>query len=172
MRQFVFTFFAVHLFFIGAAQTAEIKIGYVDMGAALNQVDEGKSAKKKLKKDFEKKQKQLDQLQRDLKGKKDTFDKQQGMMKPAMRMKKQEELQKEFLKLQQTYMQLQQELVEREAEVTQRIGKKIRDIVEKIGDREGYALVLDIGDTVLYHKRHRNITAEVVRDYNKLHRKR
>jgi outer membrane protein len=160
----------VALFLSAPAVAGNLKIAYVNMERVLNEVEEGKSAKSKLKRDFSGKQKKLDQLQKGLKRKKETFDKQQGMMNQKVRMQKQEELQKEFMRLQQTYMQLQQELMGREAELTQGIAKKIRSIVDKIGDREGYTMVLDIGETVLYYKRHQDITDEVVRDYNKLHR--
>jgi len=52
-----------------AAEPAQQKIGYVDMARALNDVDDGKAAKARLKSDFEGKQKKLDQMQTELKAK-------------------------------------------------------------------------------------------------------
>ena len=50
---------------------AEHKVAYVDMAQALNEVNDGKSAKAKLKKEFEARQKQLDAEQTRLKKKKE-----------------------------------------------------------------------------------------------------
>lgn len=150
-----------------AQNGAGIKIGYVDLSRALNEVDDGKTAKNKLKTDFDAKQKKLDAMQLDLKKKKDDFDKRAAVMKPDTRAQKQEDLQREFYELQQIYMQLQRELVDSEQQITQEIGGKLKTIVESIGDRDGYSMILNISDTVIYYKRHQDITAEVVRDYNK-----
>jgi outer membrane protein len=149
------------------AKADEPKIGYVDMARALNEVEDGKAAKAKLKGDFDQKQQKLDKMQTDLKAKKDEFEKRASMMKPDAKQAKQEELQREFMEVQKTYMQLQQELVESEGHITQEIGKKLRSVIEKIGDRDGYMVILNIGDTVLYNKRHMDVTDEVIREYNK-----
>jgi outer membrane protein len=149
------------------ASAADLKIGYVDMARAFNDLDDSKDAKERLKKDFSAKQKQLDEMQNKLKTKKDDFDKQSAMMKADIKEQKQAELQKELMELQQTYMQLQQELGKREQEVVADITKKLRKVVEKVGDREQYAIIFDIGDGVLYYKRHQDITEQVVREYNK-----
>lgn len=152
-----------------AAQVAaaeELRIAYVNMARALNDVEEGKAAKEGLKKDFEKKQKKLDAMQTELKKKKEDFDKQKSTMKPDSREQKQEELQKEFLELQQTYMNLQQELMGAESKATADIATKLRSVVNKIGDRDSLHLILDISDQVLYYKRHQDITDEIVKLYN------
>lgn len=151
-----------------AAQAhAEEKIGYVDMARAFNELEDSKTAKDQLKKDFDGKQKQLDESQNKLKAKKDEFDAKSAMMKPEVKQQKQEELQKDFAALQQTYMNLQQDLSKREGALVQDITRKLRKVVEKVGDRESYVMILDIGETVLYYKRHHDITDQVIREYNK-----
>src|SRR5437762_454838 len=75
------------------AQAKDDKVAYVDMARALNDVEDGKSAKAKLKREFDDKQKKLDAMQAELKTKKADFDKQKAMMKPDARAQKQEELQ-------------------------------------------------------------------------------
>jgi outer membrane protein len=147
--------------------TADIKVGYVDMGRALNEVDDGKSAKAKLQADFGEKQKKLDAMQNELKAKKDEFDKKATMMEAGVKQQKQEELQRKLIELQQTYMQLQKELVDKESQLTQEIAGKLRSVIAKVGDRDGYFLILDIGDGVLYYKRHLDVTDQVVQEYNR-----
>jgi outer membrane protein len=161
---------AALLFFGAGAQVAHaqaVKIGYVDLSKALNEVEDGKAAKAKLKLEFDGKQKKLDQMQTSLKTKKDDFEKKAAMMKPDARAKKQEDLQSQFMELQQTYMQLQRELLDSEQQNTAVIGGKLKTIIERIGDRDGYNMILNIADTVVYYKRHQDITEEVVREYNK-----
>ena len=149
------------------AHAQDAKVGYVDMARAFNELEDSKQAKDALKKDFDVKQKQLDEAQNKLKAKKDDFDAKSAMMKPDVKQQKQDELQKDFATLQQTYMQLQQDLSKREGALVQDITRKLRKVVEKVGDRDGYAMILDIGDTVLYYKRHLDITDQIIREYNK-----
>lgn len=149
------------------ASAATLKIGYVDMAQALNEVDQGKAAKAQLKRDFAQKQAKLDKLQKSLKAKKDAFDKQKGTMKPDVREQREEELQQDLIQLQQTYAQLQQELMQKQSKLTQDITSKLQAVVDRIGDKYGYNIILNIGDTVLYYKRDLDITEQVVREYNK-----
>ena len=71
------------LAFLLCGQTAwangEPRVAYVNMARALNDVEEGKAAKAKLKKDFQGKQVQLDKMQTDLKKKKEQFEKRQAI---------------------------------------------------------------------------------------------
>lgn len=146
---------------------AELKIAYVDMSRALNEVEQGKAAKSRLKKQFDDKQKKLDVLQNQLKKKQEEFEKRKDMMKDSVRQVKLEELQRGFYELQQTYGKLQRELLEQESKVTQDIATRLRKIIAKIGDRDEYTVIMNIGDTVLYYKRHRDITDDVVKAFNK-----
>ena len=145
----------------------DMKLGYVDMPRALNEVQDGKNAKAKLKKQFEAKQMKLDAEQKRLKGKKDDFAKRVATMRPEVRSQKEQELQRELMQLQQTYVQMQRELMGEETRLTRDISERIKAVVGKIGDRDGYTMILNIGESVLYHKRHMDITDDVVAAYNK-----
>ncbi len=152
-----------------AQSTADkpLKIGYVEMARALGDVDEGKTAKARLKADFDEKQKKLDKMQTDFKAKKDDFDRRANTMDPDAKAKKQAELQNGFVELQRTYMELQKELSDREAQEMNQVAEKLRRVIAMVGDRDGYTMILNIADNVLYYKRHQEITDEVVREYNK-----
>jgi outer membrane protein len=143
------------------------KVGYVDMARALNDVEDGKSAKARLKAEVEGKQKKLDDMKTKLEAKKEDLTKRASMMKPEVRQQKEEELQRELMDAQRVYMQLRQEVTESETAIIEDIGKKLRAIIEKIGDRDGYLTILNTGDTVLYFKRHMDLTDDVIRAYNK-----
>ncbi len=170
MKELISSLFIVTLL-AGPAMAKDMKLGYVDMPRALNEVQDGKNAKAKLKKDFEGKQIELDRLQNELKEKRDAFEKQQGMMKADVKQRKAEELQRSFMDLQQTYAKLQKELMAKESALTQGIYQKLSLVIDSIGDRDGYTLIMDIGDTVLYHKSHMDLTDEIIKEYNRRHGK-
>lgn len=152
---------------LAGPKKSDLNVAYVNMNQALNGVKEGQRNKAQLKKDFEGKQRQLDKMQKDLKAKQEKFEKKKAMMKSAVRTKKERQLQGELMQLQQTYMQLQRQLMDREGKVTGDIAGKLREIIGQIGDREAYDMILDIGTTVLYHKRHKDITRRVIAEYDK-----
>lgn len=156
---------------VAHAADAAWKVGYVDMQSALNLIDEGKREKDRLKKDFDVKQKKLNDKQEELQKLKEDFDKQRTMLKEDARVKKEAELQGKYVELQKLYMEMQKDLSEREGEVTKGIFAKMKVIIEKIGDRDSYSLILDRNEAnVVYYKRHMDITDEVVRQYNSQHK--
>ncbi len=149
------------------AKTGDVKIAYVDLSRAVDEIDEFKNAKGRLKSEFDKKQKQLDKMQLDFKAKQEDFEKRQAMMKDDARQARIQELQKERAELLQTYESLQRELMEEQSKAFQQIESRLKNIVTKIGDRDGYTLILNVAGTVLYYKRHQEITDDVVVEYNK-----
>src|SRR5688572_31564274 len=61
---------------------AEGKMAFVDLQRALEETEDGKKAKAKLKSDFDRKQKELDEKQEELKKMKEALDKKASLMKP------------------------------------------------------------------------------------------
>ncbi len=145
---------------------AELKIAYVDLQRALEETEEGRQAKTKLKTDFEKKQKELDQRQEELKKMKGDLDKQAAILKPDALQSKQQELQQRLVSLQDTYMRLQKQLQEREAEETGRIFKKMSSVIAEIAKTEGVTYVLEKSTGILYAPPSLDLTNELIRKYN------
>lgn len=153
---------------VGAA-AKELKIGYVNVQRIVAEVPEAQKAREKLRADFEAKQKQLDGLQKEFEKSMADFEKGKMMMKPEVRDQRESELKQKYAELHQTLMKLQQDLGAREAEMAQDIHVKIRSLVEAIGDRDGFDLVLDnsqLKANVLYFKRHLDITDQVIAMYS------
>lgn len=149
----------------------EVKIGYVDLQAAMDTIEEVKRQRDQLKKDFENKQKKLNDMQNDLKKEKDDFDKKNDAMKQEIRAKKMGEMQAKMMKLQETYVNMQKEIGQKEEELTQAFYGKVKNIVDKIGDKEGYTVILNRNvNTVIYFKRHMDITDQVVKAYNSVYK--
>lgn len=147
------------------ALATEAKLGFVDLQRALNEVDEGASAKKALKKEFDEKQKTLDAKQNELKALKDELDSRGTMMKPEVKQEKLNDLQKRLLETQQLYFQLQQELSKREGEATAEIFKKMGVIMQTMGEEQGFSMILE-KSAVIYAKPSLDVTNELIRRYN------
>ena len=156
-----------------AQQAAKsFKVGYVNLAKVVNEVNEAKVARDQLQNDFKTKQSQLDKLQKDFEKQYSDFERGKAMMKPEVQAEQQKRLQDKYMEMQQTLSKLQSELAEKEAELASNIHGKIRSIVEAIGDRDGYDMIIDNSEvkaTVLFYKRHLDITDQVINQYNKNH---
>lgn len=150
----------------GFAQEAT-KMAYVDLQKALNEVADGKSAKEKLKKEFDAKQKQLDKKQEDVKKLKEDLEAQAMMLSEDARRERAMDLQKKMYELQQLYIQLQGDLSKKEAEATKKIFEKMGKIIEDLGKEKGYDMILERSESsILYAKPGLDLTDELVRRYN------
>jgi outer membrane protein len=153
---------------VPAAQPkGDLKIGYVDLQRALNEVEEGKAAKAQLKKDFEEKQKALDKDQEELKRMKAEFDKQSVVMAEEARREKQGDLDRKFMEVQGKYVTFQRDLSERERETTRGIFDKMTQIIREIAEAESFGFVFERNDAgLIYAPASLDLTNELVRKYN------
>ncbi len=124
------------------AARADLKLGFVDLQRALNEVDEGKAAKARLKSEFDQKQKVLDDKQAEFQKLRTDFEKQSGVLAEPARREREEDLNRRMMDLQSTFAQLQRELSERERDVTRGIFDKMAAIVREIAEKEGFTIVL------------------------------
>ena len=150
---------------IAAAQAP--KIGYVDLQRALNEVEEGKTERAKLKKDFEGKQKKLDKKQKELLKLKEELEQGGMMMKEDVKREKALKYQKGLIELQQMHMAMQRELVGAEQKATRKIFKKMEGIIINLAKEGKYDLVLERTESaVLFAKDSMDMTAELIKRYN------
>jgi outer membrane protein len=126
-----------------AAPAGPFKLGYVDLQRTLNETAAGKSARKKLEADKDKKQKELDAKQKELQKFAEELEKQQAVLKPEVLNKRRQELQEKYVALQQTYLQLQQDLAKNEAKLVREIYTKASPIIQKIAKDDGYTMIVD-----------------------------
>lgn len=149
------------------AAAQQLKVGYVDLQRALNQVAEGRAAKKRLEKEFEQKQQQLDAKQDKAKELKNQLD--SGMMlSDEAKQKKAIELQRQLAELQQMYMKMQRDLAQKEAKATAKIFSKMGEIVEDMAKEQGYDLILEKTESsVLFASEGMDLTDELIERYDK-----
>jgi outer membrane protein len=148
------------------AHADNTKYAFVDLQRALEETEDGKKAKAKLKSDFDRKQKELDEKQDELKKIKEGLEKKASLMKPEALQKEQKDFQDRFVELQQTYQRLQQDLAKREQDATRNIFGKLQTVVGTIAEREHFAMVLEKNSAVVWGLPSLDITNEVIRMYN------
>ena len=159
------TAFALVFFAAPAAAQADAKLAYVDLQRALNEVDEGKAAKAALKREFDQKQKLLDEKKTEFDRLRADLEKQAMVMSEDARKQRQGDLERKGMELQGFFVQLQKELSEREREATRGIFDKMHGIVREIAEQEGVAMVVQ-AEALVYGAPALDVTNELVRKYN------
>jgi outer membrane protein len=143
------------------------KIGVVDMQRALMETEDGRKAKDQLKKLFDQRQKTLDKQQNDLKVLKESLEKQRDVLARDVLTKKLEEYQKAFAELQTTYLEFQRELAAKEGELTKPILERMQRVMRRIGQADGFALILERGEAgVVYVPSTYDLTDVLIQRYN------
>ena len=150
-----------------AARAAELKIGYVNLQQAVGEVEEGKAARETLKKEFDVKQKQLDDKQNELKRMKEDLDKQMVVMSDDAKREKAMEFERKVNELQQLYVQMQKDLQEHEREMMKVLFDKMEVVIKDIAAAEGYSYVFEQQNAgLMVAPPAANMTQELVRRYN------
>ncbi|MET0340037.1 MAG: OmpH family outer membrane protein [Polyangiales bacterium] len=150
-----------------AASAQAAKIGVVDLQRAINETEDGRKAKDKLKKLFESRQQGLDKKQTELKKLKDELEQQKNVLARDVLETKVEAYQKQLVELQQVYVENQKELAEKEGELTKDIVARMERILRRIGQAEGYSLIMERGEGgVIFVPTHLDLTDVVIQRYN------
>jgi outer membrane protein len=152
-----------------ALARADMKLGYVDLQRALNEVEEGKAAKAILKKDFDEKQKQLDVKKAEFDKIQADAEKQAVVMSDAAKKEKAGELDRRARELQGLFVQLQKDLSDREREATKGIFDRMASIVREIAEADGVTMVFEKGAGLVYAPQSLDLTNELIRKYNARH---
>jgi outer membrane protein len=150
---------------VASAQAA--KIAVVDLQRAINETEDGRKAKDKLKKLFESRQQGLDKKQTELKKLKDELDQQKNVLARDALETKVESYQKQLVELQQVYVEYQRELAEKEGELTKSIVERMERILRRIGQTDGYSMIVERGEAgVIYVPSNLDVTDLVIQRYN------
>src|SRR5712675_1720851 len=148
-----------------SAYAQAMKIGYVDVQRAVQEVEEGKAARSRLQAELQQKRSDLDKKRADLEKMKTDYDKQAPVLSDEAKRQRQEQLQKAFVEAQNAAGQMQEELSGKEQEAMQTISKRLLQVVAEVSDKENFTFVLDKA-ALLYAPAASDVTNEVVRRYN------
>ncbi len=158
---------ALALVAIAAPARAEIKIGVVDVQRALNDSQAGKKAKEQFKVEF-------DRMQNSLKGEKDRLDrlkddleKKSVVLKESERKSMADDFEAKRRDLRRKLEDSDAELRKKDSELTGDILKQLAEVIQQIGEREGYTVILESSSSsVLYGAKSIDLTDEVIRIYD------
>jgi outer membrane protein len=144
---------------------ADVKVGYVNIQRALDELEEGKAAKARLQALLEAKQKDLDKERDALRKEKEQLDKQAGLMSEEVRLQRQNELQQRLLELAQRWEKGTAELTNKEQGELQAIFTKLYPIIEQIAQQEGLTMVFNKTAAMVYGGPRLDYTNEMIRLY-------
>lgn len=154
---------------VATSANAQGKFAYVDMQRALSEIEEGKAAKAKLKRQFEDKQKELDQKQEELKRENASLEAQarDGVLKEDRLREKRADLERKLMEVTRYWQESQKTLSEEERRLTQEIFAKMASIIGGIAQAEGFTFVFDKNESgLLYAPPELEVTNELIRKYN------
>lgn len=150
-----------------SAYAENIKIGFVDLIKALNESDSGKKAKADLESLIKSKQTAINEKGNAIEKLQSDFEKQSSVLSSEARKSKEKELEKLIIGYKRLVSDSHNEVKKRENEFTGEIIKEIRAIVEKIGQENGYTMIIEnIDGLILYSKKGLDLTKTIVKRYN------
>lgn len=147
-----------------AASAAELKVGVIDVEYVIQKSKAGEGAKKKLKKLFDQKQKELDDKQKALLDLKKQLENPSDMMTDKKKKELVNDYQKGLLELQNSFLENQQALQKKEAELMKPILKRLEEVLTKMAQDEDYDLIMNRSQNgVLFTKPTHDITEAVLK---------
>ncbi len=156
------------LFALSASVWAEtpLKLGYVDMQKAIQTTTVGKKAKETLEAEFNKKKKELEKKEADIKAMNEDFEKKKLVLSDEVKEKKSNEIRTQMMKYQELVGQSQLEIQKKERDLTLPIVKKLREILEKVAQKEGYTMILEKSEqNVLFAIKEVDLTDRLIKDF-------
>lgn len=146
---------------------AEVKIGFVDMQKAIQSTAAGKKAKAELEGEFNKKKKELEKKEADLKKMGEDLERKKAVLSEEVLGKKQAEFQEEMLKYRDVVGKSQIEIQKKERDLTAPILDKMKKVIEKIAKDKGYSMILENSQMVLFATADSDLTDDIIKAYEK-----
>lgn len=145
------------------------KIGVVDMQKFQERSKSFHKIREELRQKFESLQQKLEVEKNDLLKIEEEFKKQSMMLSLDAKEDKQKELEKKRRHYKYLYEEYTQEMKDAELEIRKKVGKELEKVVEKIGQKEGYLIILEkrtIG--LIYYGDALDMTEQVIKAYDQM----
>lgn len=155
---------------VTAVFAADYKLGYIDSERIFVEYQATRDAQGQFNQDLEGWVKQLEAKQAEIEKLRKEFEAQRLMLSDARRKEKDEELQSRIAE----YGQFEREIwgptgkvAQRNQQLTQPIITKIKEVVERIADAEGYSIIFDAADgNLVYGEPGLDLTDRIVAELN------
>jgi len=150
----------------GLAQ-AEMRVGYVDLQAALNKSEAGQAANAKLNETVAERQKVITEMEVKIKTLQDDIKKQKHLMTEASAREKEEEVERLLRDYKRLVTDSQEEIKKKEQQLVSGILDDLHTMVKTIGKEGGYAVIFEQNASrLLYADEAINLTDQLVERFD------
>lgn len=161
-------FVILSLFLCGTCAFAAEKIGVIDMREIMVKSDAGKKATEDFGKLYEKDKAMIQKREEEMRKLKEDLEKQRSVLKESALKEKEQAYQKKFRDYQLMVKDANEELQSRDQELSKKLLPDILKVINLIGDKEKYTLIIDIASMpVAYFAKENNMTQKVIEEFNK-----
>jgi outer membrane protein len=149
-----------------AASGADVaRIGVVDLAKVFEQAQAGKAAQAEIKQRIKAMEAELKKLGAPIEDLEKRLEREAAGMSKEMREEREREYRLKFGDFQASERRFQAELKDLENRLVQRIREEVRGIIEEIGKKEGYLLIINKAG-VLYSPSSNDLTDQVIQIYD------
>jgi outer membrane protein len=162
---------AVGLWGGAAGAVDEVKVGYVDAQQVLDRAKSGQVSKEQLEQYVKSRQQLIDVDEEEIRRLEGELKKQASVLSPEAQQEKQEVFQRKLGAYQRRASELSKEVQDKRTEVLKAFNAKLTQVVRRVAEREGYAIVLDKeqeGGVVLYAREQMSLTDAVVAELDRM----
>jgi len=161
-------FVILSLFLCGTCAFAAEKIGVIDMREIMMKSDVGKKAAEDFGKLYEKDKAMIQKREEEMRKLKEDLEKQRSVLKESALKEKEQAYQKKFRDYQLMVKDANEELQSRDQELSKKLLPDILKVINLIGDKEKYTIIIDIASMpVAYFAKENNMTQKVIEEFNK-----
>jgi outer membrane protein len=139
LKKYILTGIALLSFSVGVL--AESKIGFVNSQKILNDAPQAAKAKKKIEKDFEKRDQDLQRIAKQLQGMQENLDKNAVTMAESERRTKEREFGELNRDFQRKQREFREDLSQRQNEEMASIFERVNKIIKQIAEAEKYDII-------------------------------
>ncbi len=150
----------------GLAFSQDIKIGYVDLKEVFSKYEKASEAEKAFMKEVEEKQKEVGELESNIKKMQTDYDQKKDVMKPEEKSKKEAELKEKIQEFSKIWSDVNKKLDDKRKGLEEGLLEEIRKEVKAYGEKNGFTVILD-SRIVIYGHEVVNLTEEIVKGMNK-----
>jgi outer membrane protein len=145
-----------------------VSVGKVDVQKVLITVNQGVAVRDQLKKSFDDKQSILKKEEESIKKLQDDYSKKASVINDKEKAKKEREIQEKIIAIQQKTSAFQKEIQEMEQKLKTPILERVKTVVDEVSKAMDVDLVYESATApILYAKAEKDLTDEVVKNYNK-----
>jgi outer membrane protein len=149
------------------ASAGSTKIGVVDLQQVIASSRQGKEAKAKLKKEYDKKKAEVDKKKAEVQRLRQELEKKSALLSEKAKKAKEDEYREALRDLQHLIDDSKSDLRLKENELRQQLLKKALQVVQKLAKEKGYNLVIDMSGGIVYADPTLNINNVVLKHFDK-----